>query len=367
MACCIACPVFFGEGFVAETTTHWSRIGESGALVGMKLLLLVYRIFGRLGFRICLFPVISYYYLSRKEARQASTQYLQQIRPLLPVEQQASLSSFRHFLMFGEVLLDKLLVWMGRIRKEDVVFETPDTIKEIEIAHRGGIIVVSHLGNFEVCNALANQTPDLHMTILVYTRHAEKFNALMKEVAGNTNVEILQVIDVSPATAMLFLAKVDAGGYIVIAGDRTPVSGQGRVSMVNFLGERAAFPQGAFILAGLLKCPVYFMFCLKQQKQYHVYIERFTECLKFHDRKHRLQTLNNVVQEYAARLEHYCLKAPLQWFNFFPFWGNNQAGKADHEPSTESNTGISPQGNFVPAKRDATGNNTGVQKWLKPK
>jgi hypothetical protein len=80
-----------------------------------------------------------------------------------------------------------------------------------------------------------------------------------------------------------------------------------------------------------------------------------------------LQTLNNVVQEYAARLEHYCLKAPLQWFNFFPFWGNNQAGKTDCMPSTESNTGISPQDNFVPAKRAATGNNTGVQKWLKPK
>jgi predicted LPLAT superfamily acyltransferase len=26
------------------------------------------------------------------------------------------------------------------------------------------------------------------------------------------------------------------------------------------------------------------------------------------------------VGEYACRLEHFCLRAPLQWFNFYDFW-----------------------------------------------
>ena len=34
--------------------------------------------------------------------------------------------------MFGEIMLDKLLVWMGRIRKEDVVFENPSVIDSID-------------------------------------------------------------------------------------------------------------------------------------------------------------------------------------------------------------------------------------------
>lgn len=367
MACYIVCLGFYGGGLVAEASAHWSRISESGALIGMKLLLMVYRIFGRLGFRVCLFPVMSYYYLIRREARQASNQYLRIIRPLLPVERQASLSTYRHFLMFGEILLDKLLVWMGRISKEDVVFETPDTIKEMENNRRGGIIIVSHLGNFEVCNALANQVPSMRLTILVYTQHAEKFNTLMKRVAGNMDVEIMQVTDVSPATAMIFSERVNAGGYIVIAGDRTPVTGQARVSTVNFLGGLAPFPQGPFILAGLLKCPIYLLFCLKQQTQYHIYIEKFTDCLNFYDRKQRLRTLNNAVQEFADRLEHYCLKAPLQWFNFFPFWSSDHVEKTDQMPLTESDNGISQQDSFAPPQRGTTGNNTGVHKWSKPK
>ncbi len=305
---------------MAEAPQHWSRIGESGALIGMKFLLLVYKLFGRGGFRVCLFPVMSYYYLFRHTARRASQSYLRRISPLLPAERRAGLSSFRHFLMFGEILLDKLLVWMGRIRREDVVFATPDTIHEINTNPRGGIIVISHLGNFEICNALAQQIPHMRLTILVYTRHAQKFNALMRGVSDGAEVEIMQVNELSPTTVMLFAERIKGGGYVVIAGDRTPVTGQSRVSEVEFLGGIAPFPQGPFILAGLLKCPVYFLFCVKQQARYHVHFEKFTERLDFRERKRRPQVLDSAVQAFAERLQHYCLQAPLQWFNFFPFW-----------------------------------------------
>jgi len=311
---------------VADNTQHWSRIGESGAVIGMKFLLLVYRLSGRGGFRLLLYPVMVYYYLFRPGARRASQNYLQRIRPLLSPEQRGGLSSFRHFIMFGEILLDKILVWMGRIRREDVLFTTPDIVHEIEVNRGGGIIVVSHLGNFEICNAIAQQIPHMRLTILVYTRHAKKFNALLSGVSADADIEILQVNDLSPATVMLFAERVRNGGYIVIAGDRTPVTRQDRVSEVNFLGGIAAFPQGPFILAGLLRCPVYLLFCLKQQTQYHVHIEKFSDQIEFRQRKQRAQVLDSAVQSFADRVQHYCLQAPLQWFNFFPFWRDERAG-----------------------------------------
>ena len=310
---------------VAEPATHWSRIGEAGAVAGMKFLLLVYRLTGRAGFRLFLYPVMLYFYLFRGTARRASQAYLARLRPLLPAAQQGGLSSYRHFVMFGEVLLDKLLVWMGRIRREDVEFATPDTVAEIETGRRGGIIIVSHLGNFEICNAIAQQIPNIRLTILVYTQHARKFNALLQGVARGADVEILQVNDLSPATVMLFNQRVQEGGYIVIAGDRTPVSGERYVSEVAFLGDIAAFPQGPFILAGLLRCPVYLLFCLKRRDRYHVYIEKFSELIDYRQRRHRPQVLEEATRAFAERLQHYCLQAPLQWFNFFPFWRDERA------------------------------------------
>ncbi|MEH6579258.1 MAG: lipid A biosynthesis acyltransferase [Amphritea sp.] len=320
---------------MAKADVHWSRAGEAGTLLGMQILLLVYRVFGRWGFRVFLFPVISYFFLTRKEAREASTQYLQKLRPHLAAEQQASLTSFQHFLMFGEILLDKFLVWMGGISREDVVFETPAVFEKVDHERKGGVIIVSHLGNTEVCSALAHQLPDIRLTLLVYTRHAEKFNSLMKKVNSSARIEMLQVTDMSPATAMILSERVEAGEYIVIAGDRTPVTGTGRVSTVSFLGGDAPMPQGAFILAGLLKCPVYLMFCIKQQAQYHISLELFSEQLKF-SRKERHQAISKAVQNYANRLEHYCIKAPLQWFNFFPFWCVEPAEK-DSKIATERN------------------------------
>ena len=325
---------------MAKADVHWSRAGEAGTLLGMQILLLVYRIFGRWGFRVFLFPVMSYFYLTRKEAREASTQYLQKLQPFLASEQQTSLTSFQHFLMFGEILLDKLLVWMGRISREDVVFETPQAFEKMDHDSKGGIIIVSHLGNTEVCSALAHQLPDIHLTLLVYTRHAEKFNSLMKKVNSSARIEMLQVTDISPATAMILSERVEAGEYIVIAGDRTPVTGPGRVSTVSFLGGDAPMPQGAFILAGLLKCPVYLMFCIKQQAQYHIYLELFSEQLKF-SRKERHRAISNAVQNYASRLEHYCIKVPLQWFNFFPFWCPGSAEKDSKIATVRNNQDIS--------------------------
>ena len=310
---------------MADTSQHWSRIGESGALIGMKFLLLVYRLTGRNGFRLFLFPVMVYYYLLRPNARRASQDYLARIRPLLSPEQRVGLSSFRHFVMFGEIMLDKILAWMGRIRREDVLFTSPDIVHDLEVNRGGGIIVVSHLGNFEICNAISQQIPHMRLTILVYTRHAQKFNALLSGVSADADIDILQVNDLSPATVMLFAERVRGGGYIVIAGDRTPLTGHDRVSEVNFLGGIAAFPQGPFILAGLLRCPVYFLFCLKQQKQYHVHLEKFTEQIELHQRKRRAQILDSAVQSFADRVQHYCLQAPLQWFNFFPFWRDKRA------------------------------------------
>ena len=317
---------------------HWSRAGEAGTILSIKIMLLVYRIFGRWGYRLVLFPVMTYYYLVRREARQASQQYLHRMQLSLQQENAGSLSSFKHFLIFGDILLDKFLVWMGRIRMQDVVIENPGVIHKIDNNSKGGIIIVSHLGNTEVCSAIAHQKPGIRLTLLVYTQHAKKFNSLMGKVNSSACIEMMQVTDISPATAMILSDRVDAGEFVVIAGDRTPVTGHARVSKVNFFGGLAPMPQGAIILAGLLKCPVYVMFCLKIGKKYHIYVELLSKQITFH-RKERDRAIVDHVQLYANRLEHYCKKAPLQWFNFFPFWCDSHVQIYVKHPRSESNLG----------------------------
>jgi predicted LPLAT superfamily acyltransferase len=89
------------------------------------------------------------------------------------------------------------------------------------------------------------------------------------------------------------------------------------------LGESAAFPQGPFILASLLECPVFLLFALHNGEQYNIVLEPFSEKIVL-PRRQRETLLQTVIQQYAARLEHYCRLTPLQWFNFYNFWQRDE-------------------------------------------
>ncbi|MBU1664233.1 MAG: glycosyltransferase family 2 protein, partial [Gammaproteobacteria bacterium] len=90
-------------------------------------------------------------------------------------------------------------------------------------------------------------------------------------------------------------------------------------STADFLGAPAPFAQGPYILASLLKCPVYLFFCLRQNERFHIHFEQFAERIEL-PRKTRAAALQALAQRYSKRLAHYCRQAPLQWFNFYDFW-----------------------------------------------
>ena len=75
------------------------------------------------------------------------------------------------------------------------------------------------------------------------------------------------------------------------------------------------------------------MFGLKPNGQFQVYFEKFADPLLL-PRATRQQALQQTVQDYAQRLENYCLQSPLDWFNFYDFWRLN----TDSEPKEGSNS-----------------------------
>ena len=101
------------------------------------------------------------------------------------------------------------------------------------------------------------------------------------------------------------------------AGD-LPVHG-GRTVDVSFLGGTAPLPIGPYVMAALLQCPVHLLFCVRQGGRNHVYFEPFVERVQWR-RAEREAVIAQLAQKYASRLEHYLRLAPLQWFNFYPFW-----------------------------------------------
>ena len=275
-----------------------------------------------------MWPVVAYFYATDRAGRSCSREFLARANARNGLPPPTVWTGLRHYMNFAGKALDSFIAWTDPGKVGPVAIEHSDDLRRLEESGVGVLLIVSHLGNAELCRASLAARFKRRVNVLVHTRHAQMYNALIK--AGRPDVEdhAIEVTEVGPDTAIALQQRVERGEWIAIAGDRTPVivqtGGQARMSRVPFLGADAAFSQGPYILAALMGCPVYLMFCLRDEGGrgaggHTVYFEHFADVVSL-PRKDKDAALAALAARYAERLEHYCLMAPLQWYNFFDFW-----------------------------------------------
>jgi predicted LPLAT superfamily acyltransferase len=304
-----------------SSVAHWASLGETTFVAGIRLLWAVHRVLGRLPFRLCLWPVAFVYWACGGGARRASLQYLQRIERTHHVLGRApnAFDTLRHFVSFGETLLDKLLAISGRYGFDRVQVEGREALQAQLRSGRGAMIVTAHVGCLELCRALAERDgQDLALTVLVHTLHAQRFNRLLQRLDPAGRVRLLQVSEVDASTAVTLADCIERGELVAIVGDRVPVRASKTVSL-PFLGVEAPFPVGAYVLASLLKCPLFFMGCVRQGRSHLVRFERLAEQVTL-PRAQREGALRAIAMTYVQRLEALLQRAPFDWFNFFAFW-----------------------------------------------
>ena len=306
---------------------HWAKQQEVKGLWGMRLMLRVWQLLGRRAFTLLLWPVIAVYWLTARSARQASQQWLSRVKQTLAQRQRPvppRLNSFFHFMRFGYAMLDKVASWRGELKlNRDIVF-SPGARDVLEKpSPQGKLLLASHLGDVEACRAMAQREGSQVINALVFSENAQRFKHIMHEMAPQAGLNLMPVNDIGPETAIAIKEKLDRGEWVAIVGDRIAVTpqrgGDWRVIWSAFMGQPAPFPQGPFILASILRCPVLLIFALRQQNRLTIHCEEFANPLLL-PRGERQQALQRTVDRYAERLEHYALMSPLDWFNFFDFW-----------------------------------------------
>lgn len=309
-------------------STHWSQYTEAGTLLGIRFLFACYQLGGRVFFQILLAPVILYFYCFRGENRQASMEYLRRVQKLHPEKIQGAipLISLNHFWQFGHAINDKLAVWTGKITRSHTTSHHDHIIKNLIRQQRGCVMLISHLGNFEICRVLSSTHKTLRLTVLMHTKQAENFNRVLQELQGGLSIEVLQVTEITPATAMLLNERLENGHFIAISGDRTAINNEKSNIAIPFLGEDAYFSKGPFTLAAILKAPLISICCLKDNNHYDIYFDELSPGV-ITTRKNRDELIKELVTNYAKQLELYCLKKPLQWFNFYHFWAKPDSGE----------------------------------------
>lgn len=307
---------------LAQDASHWAALMERGEGWGVAFVATAYRLLGR---RLCsavMLPIVGYFYLTGAEQRRASLDFLRRILGREP----SHWDGFRHAMDFANRAVDTFAAWMGAIRRESLTSDTPGALARMESDSRGAVVVVSHHGNIELRQALLVPALRDRLTVLVHTRQAENYNRLLSKFRRGAGSRMIQVTELDPSTAILLKERVEAGEWVAIAGDRVPVLSTGRVARVPFLGEPAEFSQGPWVIAALLGCPVYLLFCRREGgERWRLSAECFAEQIIL-PRGRRDEALTEYAAAYARRLERECREAPWQWYNFFDFWAVRNKG-----------------------------------------
>ncbi|HTX24805.1 MAG TPA: hypothetical protein VMD03_09120 [Steroidobacteraceae bacterium] len=301
----------------------WATTRERGSLLMMRLMVLGLKLLARPVTTPVVYVAALYFFLFGRQAREVSREYLRRIAREVPTSGLAPdwRCAYRHFVAFAHAIRDKLDAWSGRLEYGEVEFEDHARLRAAADGERGVLVIGSHLGNMEVCRALASLNRRARLNVLVHTRHAAYFTRVLA-MAGASQVELLQVTAFDAVTALALKQRIDRGEWVVIAGDRVPVHG-GRTVDVRFLGGVAPLPVGPYVLAALLDCPVHLMFCLRRSGRNHVYFEPFADRVAW-PRAARDRVIAGLAQRFADRLAYYVRLEPLQWFNFYPFWRDDE-------------------------------------------
>jgi predicted LPLAT superfamily acyltransferase len=296
-------------------STHWASMKERAPILGLFFLAHCYRLLGKKACTVIGLPIVGYYYLVNRGQRLASQEFLSRAGVKNP-------NSFRHFMSFFEMALDKFAAWIGQMTWEQVTYGSPLTFEESMEPGKGAVLFVSHLGNMDYCRAASSQDHQQRLHVLLHSKNSERYHQLLRAFNPLSTINVIEVTEVGPDTLIYLKDRVAAGDWVVIAADRVPIAQNGRTTNLPFLGHSALFSQGPYILASLLECPVFMSIAVRDKGVIRVFLEKMCERIEL-DRRNKDETIKKYASIYCNYLERFAKKYPYQWFNFFDFWKKN--------------------------------------------
>ncbi len=304
----------------------WSRVAERGSLWGLRVTVFCYRVLGRRASLALVHLVVGYFFLTDRAGRRASRAFLRRVwaRPegrLALGRPPGTWTSFLHYRSFALSIVDRLAIWFGRTADFGYEVHGSEHFDRLAAEGRGALVLGAHLGSFDALRLLAERRRAV-VNVLMFTRHAPLINRIFRELAPGAEARVIHADPGSVQSVFAIRRCIERGELVAILGDRVEPADRHRTSAVPFLGGTVELPQAPFLLAGLLRCPVMLVLALRRGPgRYEVFVEELAPEVRV-PRRGRGKVAAELLAAYAGRLEAHLLRAPLQWYNFFDYWGD---------------------------------------------
>lgn len=291
-------------------TQEWAVRQERGSVPSIRLMVWLTLHLGRRAARILLAPVCGYFFLCAPRARLASQQFLARALGRRPT----AIEVWHHLWCFAVCVLDRVLLLNDRLDVFDVTVHGEASLAEIRARYGGAFLFGAHLGSFEVVRACGRALGDTRISLVMYEDNARKTNLVLNAINPALAIDVIGLG--RPGSMIAVRERLSEGHLVGVLADRSLANE--RQLTLPFLGRPARFPVGPFRLAAILKRPVLFMVGLyRGGRRYDIHFELLSDPDAVGTTE---QDVEAMMRRYVARLEHYCLSAPYNWFNFYEFW-----------------------------------------------
>ena len=236
--------------------------------------------------------------------------------------------SWRQYQNFTYLFLDRFLA-----RDFDNISYTSEGWKHVEatIGTTGAVILMSHVGNWEVAaHFMKQQRPHIELLLYMGIREKEEIERIQKDDLLESGIRIIAMDqDVKPSFDIVSGVQfIKSGGLVSMAGDKLWKRDQ-RTVAVEFLGHEVYLPEFPYVFALLSGAPLFIFFSFRTgRRRYHFTLSQPTY-MGSPTRDQRNEVVRRSAQRYADLLQEAVCRNPFEWFHFEPFLGQSLGGALD--------------------------------------
>ncbi|MDX1296553.1 MAG: lysophospholipid acyltransferase family protein, partial [Sulfurimonadaceae bacterium] len=215
----------------------------------------------------------------------------------------------RHIYQFALTIFDRFIAKEG-MQESRIAMERVNVENFHSITQTGGIVVLSHLGNWAQSFKIF-ETFDVTLNIVMAEEVSDELSALESLASTNKRIKIIDM-NAGMQTAVEIAGALMRKEVVIMMADR--IVNEKKVLDIPFLGAPAPFNSGPFEVAAMRNAPMVGLCIVRSgDESLKIIISDIIENQKDQD-------ITLPMQQYVDFLDKTVRQYPLQWFNFYDFW-----------------------------------------------
>ena len=287
-----------------------------GSLRGHKLFVFLLNTFG---LNVCYFFLrfVALYYFIFSDTRKTNFQYFREIHGYKGLK--VYTASYNCYFLFGQIILDKVAMLSGVKTNFTIEHEGHnENLKNLKTQGKGAILLSAHIGNWEIAGQMLDSL-DTKFNIVMYDNEVAQMKAYMDSIMAKKSFHIIPIRDGEMGHLVELHKAFSNNELVVMHGDRF-LPGAATIEK-EFMGKKALFPAGPFIMAAKFGVPVILVFAVKESKShYHFFARTPIDIKRARSQAETEKAVEEISEKYVREVEWMLKRYPQQWFNFYDFW-----------------------------------------------